>query len=205
MTSPRTLRFVASIVLSALLAGLATGTVLGHAELATVTPADKSSVTAPPSEIVITYTEPLKPANSSIKLVDTNGKVVVEGGTVDAGDPKTMRLALPADLGIGTYTARWTSASALDGDLDHGTTTFTYAVGPIPGTPGPTGGTSPSGPPSPSTTSSSVASLPVGSPSAPATTPTASTSDAVIPIVVALIVLAALGLWLLRGRTRGSR
>lgn len=205
MTSVRILRLVASITLSALLAVLVTGTVLGHAELATVTPADKSSITAPPSEIVMTFTEPLKPANSSVKLVNANDKVVVEGSTVDAGDPKTMRLAVPVDLGVGTYTVRWTSASALDGDLDHGTTTFTYAVGPSPESPGSTVGASPSIAPSvaPSAAapSASVGPAPSSAPTAPAT----STSDAVIPIVVALIVLAALGLWLLRARSRGSR
>lgn len=200
--SPR--RRVATLVLAALLIGLGTRTALGHAELATVTPPDKSSVDAPPAEIVMTFTEPLKPANSSIKLLDTANKVVAEGSTVDAADPKTMRLAVPAALPIGTFTARWTSTSALDGDVDHGTTTFTYAIGPVPGTVPPSAdagatGASPSAPaPVPSAGPSAASSAP---PTAPAT----STSDAVIPIVVALIVLAGLGVWLLRGRSRAAR
>jgi copper resistance protein C len=170
---------------------------LGHAELDTVSPADGSSVETPPSEIVMTFTEPLDPTKSSIRLVNTNSKVVAEGSTVDASDPKTMRLALP-DLPIGTYTARWTSSSALDGDLDHGTTSFTTgAIGPIPGTPLPGAGSA--GPSiAPSVAPASVA----PSPSAPPSSSTGSTSDAIIPIVVALIVLAALGAWLLRSRAR---
>ena len=176
---------------------------LGHAELATVSPADKSSVSTPPTEIVMTFTESLDPAKSSIRLVDTSGKVVAEGGTVSSSNPNIMRLALTTPLRMGTYTARWTSASALDGDLDHGTTLFTTgAIGPQPGSP------------SPSSAAASASELPsvaasvapsaiiTAAPSSPPTTPAASTGDAVIPVIVALIVLAGLGLWLLRGRGR---
>ena len=153
----------------------------------------------------MTFTEPLVPAKSSIKLVNTNGQVVAEGSTVDAGDTKTMRLVLPANLPIGTFTARWTSASAVDGDLDHGTTTFTSGIqGPDPGTP------IPSASPAVSASTAPVDVLPSdiarsAAPSAPPTTPAASTSDAVIPIVVALVVLVGFGVWLLRGRSRGAR
>jgi copper resistance protein C len=181
-------------ILFTLLAALAPGVALGHAELATVSPADGSSVETPPSEIVMTFTEPLDPAKSSIRLVNTNSKVVAEGSTVDASDPKTMRLDLP-DLPTGTYTARWTSSSALDGDLDHGTTSFTTgAIGPSPGSPQPTAASV-----APSVAVSGAASALV---SAPPTAPPSSTSDAIIPIIVALIVLAALGAWLLRSRAR---
>lgn len=206
MTTRRSLRLLA-VVLFALLFGLGTGTALGHAELDTVTPADGSNPNSAPSEIVMTFTEPLEPAKSSIKLVTTNGKVVAEGSTVDTGDAKTMRLTLPADLAIGTFTARWTSASALDGDLDHGTTSFTFfAVGPIPGTPVPS-----ALPSSPSASRSARASgtapsvVPSPSPSSPPSTPTASTSDAIIPIVVVLIGILAVGAWLFRGRSGGGR
>jgi methionine-rich copper-binding protein CopC len=175
--------------------------VLGHAELAAITPADQSSVSTV-SEIDITFTEPLDPAKSSIRLVNLSGAVVAEGGTVDATKPTVMRLFLTTPLPLGTYTVRWTSASALDGDLDHGTTSFTAgAQGPIPGTAAPTDASA-----SPSIATSSVPSaVPSAAPSAPPATPAASTSDAVIPVVVALIVLVALGLWLMRGRSRGAR
>ena len=197
MTFHRARPVAGILILSALLTALVAGIALGHAELATVVPADGSSVANPPSEIVMTFTEPLDPAKSSIKLVDTNGNVVAEGSTVDASDPKTMRLALP-DLPIGTYTARWTSSSALDGDLDHGTTSFTTgAVGPSPGSPQPTAASV-----APSVEVSGASSV---SASAPPTAPASSASDAIIPIVVALLVLAGLGAWLLRGRMRAGR
>ena len=114
----------------------------------------------------------------------------------------TMRLALTEGLAPGTYTIRWTSFSTEDNEQARGTTTFTVAAASTP---------SPSPTPSVATAAPSVApsvapSIPPAgsaSPSAPPTAPAASTGDAVIPIVAALLVLAGLGVWLLRGRTRG--
>jgi methionine-rich copper-binding protein CopC len=169
--------------------------VLSHAELDTASPADKATVTASPAEIVFTFTEPVVPAKSSLKVVDNTGKIVAEGSTVDPTDAKTMRLTLGPQP-PGTYTVRWTTASALDGDLDHGTTTFTIA----PSAASPTATVSASASvaaseaPSPSALSVSP------SPSGETGTPT-SAGDAVIPVVAALVILGAFGLWLLRGRS----
>jgi len=186
-----------------LLAGLlAPATVLGHAELDTVTPADKSTIQTPPTEIVMTFTEPVDPKKSSIKLVDASGAVIAEGSTVDSANPKLMRLPITDVLAAATYTVRWTTASTLDGDLDHGTTTFTVAVAASVA-PSPSASVTFAPSASPSAVPSSAAPSP--SPSAPPTTPATSTSDAVIPIVVALLVLVGLGLWLVRGRSRARR
>jgi methionine-rich copper-binding protein CopC len=198
MTASRTLRLAASIALSALLAGLVTGTVLGHAELATVTPADKSTVQGPPEEIVMTFTQNLDPLKSSIVVVDAAGKVLVQGGII-AGSPREMYLPLPGPLPVGAYEIRWTTFSSEDQEQARGTTTFTVAaaasVAPSTATESPSAGASvaPSGAPSVVVSAA---------PSSPPTTPAASTNDAVIPIIVALIVLAGLGMWLLRGRAR---
>jgi methionine-rich copper-binding protein CopC len=200
----RTSRVGFAVVAGLVTALLIAATVaLGHAELATVTPADKSTVTAPLAEIVMTFTEPVAPANSSIKLVDSSNKVVVDGSTVDAGDAKTMRLAVPSALPPGAYTVRWTTKSALDGDLYHGTTAFTLNAAPSVPPPSP-----PSASPSAAAASASAAPsasssiAPAPSASAAPAIPASSTGDAVIPVVVALIVLAGLGLWLLRSRAR---
>jgi len=203
----RTIALRATIA-SGLLAGLllTPAIVLGHAELDTATPKDKSTVQTSPTEIVMTFTEPVVPSKSSIKLVDASGSVIAQGSTVDAGDAKTMRLAL-SPLDPATYTVRWTTASALDGDLDHGTTTFTVAAAPSvapSASPAPSAATAPA----PASAGASVAPpsvAPTPSPPSAPTTPAASTSDALIPVVIALIVLAALGLWLMRGRSRSGR
>jgi copper resistance protein C len=198
------LRLGVLAALAAVVAGLflAPAIAVAHAELATVTPADKATVEGSPTEIVMTFTEALKPANSSIKLVDASNAVVAEGSTVDADTPTTMRLALADDLAPGTYTVRWISASAQDGDLDKGTTTFTVVALPSAA---PSAAPSEVASASPSAAPSVVTSVaPSAGPSPAPTVPATSTSDAVIPIVVALIVLAALGAWLLRGRGRSG-
>ena len=103
--------------------------VLGHAELDTMTPANGSTVTSAPTEIIATFTEPLDPSKSSIVVLNASGAQIASGGQVDAADAKKMTLALPP-LEAGTYQVRWTSDSAQDGDLDRGTTGFTYAPAP---------------------------------------------------------------------------
>ena len=191
-------RLVAGLAALVLLIALGPTVVLGHAELATASPADKATVTGSPPEIVFAFTEPVVPAKSSLKLVDSAGRIVAEGSTVDPTDAKTMRLAVSPQP-PGTYTVRWTTASALDGDLDHGTTTVTIATA----SPSPTIAAS-------ATPSASVAASEAPSPSAVSVSPTpsgdtgtpTSTGDAVIPVIAALVILGAFGLWLLRGRSR---
>ncbi|HEY3164887.1 MAG TPA: copper resistance protein CopC [Candidatus Limnocylindrales bacterium] len=192
------LLFMAGLL--AVFAGLGRSVALAHAELDSVTPADKSTVLGTPAEIVMTFTEKLDPNKSSIKLVDPAGTVVVQGSTVDAGTPPTMRLALPTVFAPGTYTIRWISVSAEDGDLDQGTTTFTIAAA-VSAEPS----AAPSAGPSAAASGQPISVAPSPAASASPTTPAASTGDTVVPIVVALILLAALAAWLLRGRGRTAR
>lgn len=201
MTSRRTTRLVAALSFAALVVIGLPGAVLGHAELSTVTPADKSTVGGPPPEIVMTFTETLDPGRSTIRLLDAAGTLVVEGGTVDPGDDvATMRLAVPANLAPGTYTIRWTSFSTEDNEQDRGTTTFTLTPSAAPPT------TQPSNPPvdapSASAPPASVVPSTAPSPSAPPTTPTASAGDALIPIIVVVVAIIGIGVWLARGRAR---
>src|SRR4051794_24252326 len=93
MTPTRTRRIVAAAALAAAFIFVAPGGALGHAELATMSPADKSTGPAP-TEIVATFTEALDPSGSSLTVVDANNSVVAQGGTVDATDKKTMTLPL---------------------------------------------------------------------------------------------------------------
>jgi copper resistance protein C len=172
--------------------------VFAHAELDTISPADKSSGPAP-TEIVATFTEELDPSASNLKVVDSAGKVLVEGGTVDPTNKKLMRLSLSSTvLAPGAYTIRWQSKSADDGDLDRNTTSFTVTAAASPSV-APSVLASASAPPSASVEPSVAAPSP--SPSGGTSTSTTST-DALIPIVAALVVIGLLGLWLLRGRGR---
>jgi methionine-rich copper-binding protein CopC len=195
---PRRLRaalpFIVVLVVLAVPAAVA-----AHAELETVSPADGTTVTVAPSEIVMTFSEALDPAKSSIVLAEVGGSPLLSGGVVDPADATRMTLATP-DLAAGEYEIRWTSASAEDGDIDRGTTHFTYA--PPPPSPSATASTAPSVAPSPSVASSPSA-APSPSPSA-AGTPAASSTDILLPIVAALAVVVLLGTWLLRNRARGA-
>jgi methionine-rich copper-binding protein CopC len=176
--------------------------VLGHAELDTMTPATGSTVTAAPAQIVATFTEPLDPAKSSLVLVTSGGAQVASGGVVAADDAKKMTLALPS-LAAGAYEIRWTTASALDGDLDRGTTTFTYAPAAPSASPSSAASATPAASAA-ATPSPSIAATVAPSPSGTGQPASASTSDLLIPIVVAVILVAGLGYWLLRGRSRSS-
>lgn len=183
-----------------LLLTLVPSAVLGHAELDTISPADKSSG-PPPAEIVGTFVQNLDPAKSNFRVVNAGGTVVAEGGEVDPATPRRMTLTL-SPLSPGAYTIRWTTFSTEDSELAHGETTFTVvAATPSPSV-APSEAASPSVAPSASASPAPSAATPSPSPSGGTGTTTTSTSDAVIPVIAALIVLAALGLWLLRSRSR---
>jgi methionine-rich copper-binding protein CopC len=175
-------------------------TALGHAELDTITPANGSTVTESPQQIVATFTETLDPSKSSIVVVTAAGSEVASGGVVGA-DLKTMTIALPA-LEPGAYQVRWTSTSAQDGDLDRGTTGFTYAPAPTSSpTPIPAASATPVATQA-ATPSPSAAPAASPSPSANGQPASSSTADVLIPIIAAVVVIGGLGYWLLRGRSR---
>lgn len=202
MTIRRNTRLLAALTIISLVLIALPGTVLGHAELSTVTPTDTSTVVGSPAEILMTFTENLDPGRSTIRLVNAAGAVVAEGGSVDPGDDvRTMRLAVPADLAPGAYTIRWTSFSTEDNEQDRGTTTFTVAAATPPPSAPPSIGPSILPSASPSAASVAPSGVPSPTPSAPPTSPTASASDALIPIIVAVLAIIGLGLWLARGRS----
>jgi copper transport protein len=194
------LRAVASLVIVLTAFAFPAG-VLAHAELETVSPADGAVVTEVPAEIVMTFSEALDPDKSSIVVVDASGTTVVSGGVVDSAEPTRMVLAL-SGLEAGAYELRWTSASAEDGDIDRGTTSFTYSPPPSP-SPTVAATAAPSASPSapPSATPAPTASPTPSADGAPA----ASSTDILLPIVAALAVVVLLGAWLLRNRARGAR
>ena len=198
MVPQRLRRSLAVLVGASLFLILVPVAALAHAELDTISPADKSSG-PPPQQIVGTFVENVDPSKSSYTVVDASGKVVVSGGEVDPANTKRMTLALPV-LAPGAYTIRWTTLSADDNEIARGTTTFTVvAPSPSPSaTPVPSASVAASASPSASAPPSAA---PSPSPSGGTGTPT-STTDALIPIVAVLVVLALLGLWLLRGRGR---
>jgi copper resistance protein C len=169
-----------------------------HSELVTASPADKSTVSGTPAEIVLTFTASLDPAKSSIIVLDPNASQIAKAG-VDPADDKVMRLTPPA-LEPGAYEIDWTSV-ALDGDLLRGKVTFTVTAP----TPSPTVAATASASAAASATPA-VSAAPTPSPAASAAPAPTSTSgaDVILPVLVAIVLIAVLGAWLLRGRMRGG-
>jgi methionine-rich copper-binding protein CopC len=188
----------ALLVLGALIALALPITASAHADLVSATPADKSTVNGTPTEIVLTFSESLDPAKSSMILRDPSGSQVAKAG-VDPAEDTVMRLTPPA-LEPGAYEIDWTSA-ALDGHLLRGKVTFTVTAP----TPSPTvAPTLPASAVASATPATSAA--PTPSPASSAVPAPASTSgaDVVVPVLVAIVLIAVLGAWLLRGRMSGG-
>lgn len=174
--------------------------VAAHSDLETAAPADGAVVSGTPPEIVLTFSEPLDPAKSSVTLHDPSGAEIGKGG-VGAADDTLMRV-VPTSLEPGTYEIRWTSA-ALDGDILRGTLHFRVTAPTPSPTPEPTATPTTAPSATVAATPSPVAS-PSPSPSAAPGPTSASGGDVIVPIVAAVVLVGILGAWLLRGRSRGG-
>jgi copper resistance protein C len=171
--------------LTAFLLGLAAawllaGPVLGHASLASSDPADGSSVPFP-SSITLTFDDDLDAAKSQFGVVDATGAAVATGH-VSASDAKTMQ-ATGLSLTLGPCQVRWT-AVASDGDLTRGTVSFTVIqAGAVSIEP-----TASTGAVSPSPAASDGGAGGVA----------ARSGDVVLPIAAALVLVAVVGVVILR-------
>ncbi|HLX16270.1 MAG TPA: copper resistance CopC family protein [Bradyrhizobium sp.] len=114
---------ILTIATAALLAVIAGTAAQAHALLDHAQPRVGSSVPAAPREVVLTYTQNLEPAFSSVEVSDANG------ARVDLGKPSisasTMRVGLKP-LPPGTYRVRWQVLS-VDTHTTEGS--FTFHVG----------------------------------------------------------------------------
>lgn len=173
--------------------------VLAHAELISAQPGPGDRLTIAPSELVAKFTQDLDPSRSSLELRDASGTRIVKGGELGNG-PREFRLDLP-ELAPGKYEVRWVSLSTEDGEIFRGTYTFEVVAAtptPTPAPPSPTPAM-PSASTTPSSSPPSRSSIPSPVPTQ-GPVPDASGLDAfvVLPIVVAALVVAAFGVWMLR-------
>ena len=183
----------AAVTAALLTVMLVPGLALAHADLDTPTPADKSTVTTPVTEVAGTFTQRVKAGGSKLVVKLVGGATVAEGG-LDPDDNKRMVATPATPLGSGSYLVEWTTISRDDDELARGTWTFTVAVAPTPSpTPVATAAPTASGAPS---TAPTAATTPAPS-AAPTPLPSAdggtagSGDDAIIPIIVGVIVLGA--------------
>jgi methionine-rich copper-binding protein CopC len=182
---------------------LVPGLVVGHSELQTPTPADKSSVSTPVTQVSGTFTESIKKDGSSLLVKDATGTTVAQGG-VDPADDKVMTASPTTPLANGSYTVQWTTISADDGDLARGTWTFTVAVAATPSPAATTGASASAAPTATPSALPTVAPTPAASPSPSGggSDTSGGGSDVILPIVIALVVLGAGAAYLLSRRGR---
>ena len=114
---------ILTFAISALLIVTAGTTAEAHAFLDHAEPRVGSTVPTAPRELVLSYTQNLEPAFSSVEVNDANG------ARVDLGKPKidasTMRVGLKP-LAPGTYRVRW---KVLSVDTHTSEGSFTFHVG----------------------------------------------------------------------------
>jgi methionine-rich copper-binding protein CopC len=194
-------------LLAAVLALLAPGLVLAHAELVSSDPQDGAVLETPPTSVTLTFSEGVV-GKSSMQLIAPDGSTI--GSTGPAADGDTSMSLGGLDLGPGPYTVQWTSVAA-DGDILRGKLAFTVtAASPTLPSPSPTPPASaePSASPTPLTsvgTSATPTSPPTvaPSPSADTGTVTAAQGDVLLPILAALVIVGVVGVLVLR-RNRAS-
>ena len=121
-------RIATTMVLAGPLIALAPVAASAHAHLKSATPAAGATVSTPPSEVTIDFTEGVEPLFCKIEVLDALG-VHVEEGPPDAapGDNKHLTEKLKR-LGAGTYTVQW-HATAVDTHKTEGSYDFTVAQG----------------------------------------------------------------------------
>jgi methionine-rich copper-binding protein CopC len=179
--------------------------VVAHAALEVPIPADGATVVGTPTDVSGTFAQDMKTDGSSMQLRDAGGMVIATGG-VDPGNVRRMVIPdLPA-LVPGDYEVRWTTLSAEDGELARGTWSFAVAAPPSP-TPSLVPSAAPPSP-EPTSTVAPSAAAPSAAPPSPEPSPTAAPSapddgvgsgtDAILPIVIALIIVAAGAFYLAR-------
>ena len=108
---------------------LATGpAAAAHGALQSSDPAGGSSLDRPPPAVTLRFTERPDPGLSTVRVLDSNGRVVAGGpALVVPGRPSELRVPL-AGLPAGGYTVAWRIVSAVDGHRTDGV--FGFGVGP---------------------------------------------------------------------------
>jgi methionine-rich copper-binding protein CopC len=112
------------IIMFALL--LSAATAHAHAYLDRAEPRVGSSVSSPPRQLSLWFTQNLEPAFSGAQVLDSSGARVDQGARVDSGNRSLMRVSLKP-LRPGSYKVFWRVLS-VDTHTTEGS--FSFQVGP---------------------------------------------------------------------------
>jgi len=131
------MKFVVGLIAGILALG-AVSVAFGHAEPARVTPGDGAVLNQLPGEIVIEMSQEMaiRDDANDIDLINASGtEVTTVAAVIDRSNRKRISVPLPSELPVGTYTVKWKTLSAEDGDPADGSLSFTYdpAAQPSPG------------------------------------------------------------------------
>lgn len=113
-----------------LIALLRASPVAAHADLSSSIPADGAQLTSAPSQVVLVFTEELKPTENEIRVTHASGAQVDRSDTtLDKRDPdrRTIFVSLKPDLTDGIYTVNWKNNGA-DGHAEEGSFRFSIAA-----------------------------------------------------------------------------
>jgi len=100
------------------------GFALAHAFLESAVPAVGGTVSTPPKEVSITFTDEVEPSFSKIEVTDAAGKAVDSGGAhLSKESPKVLTVGLQP-LPPGTYHVNW-HVTSVDTHKSEGSFTFT--------------------------------------------------------------------------------
>ena len=96
-----------------------------HAFLDRAIPGVGSTVSGPPGELQLSFTEGVVPALSGVKIAEAGGGAVAAGKPVgDPGNPSVLHVRLGKALHAGTYVVTWHVVS-IDSHPTKGTYKFT--------------------------------------------------------------------------------
>jgi copper transport protein len=90
--------------------------VAAHGYLVRAIPPDRAVLDRPPTRVQYWFSEALEPRFSSIRVSDSSGSVIAEGG-LDETNRALLSVRLPADLPDGAYTVDLRLAFASDGHV----------------------------------------------------------------------------------------
>jgi copper resistance protein C len=197
VTPPRRRRFLLAIASATLIGFAAAGVAAGHSEFVSSSPSAGATVAAEPiTPIVLTFTEEL--ASASHADITGPGGDKVGTAKVDPANNKRLTFTPAAALAPGTYAVAWTSV-ATDGDILRSAKPITFTVQSAASAP-PSTPASASAPAAASLTASASA-----SPSPSPDDVSATSTSAILPVLAAILIIAVLGLVLLRNRRPAAR
>ncbi len=103
-------RLIAVLVASLLTLVVSTGVAAAHAKLESMTPADGSSMAAPPTQVVLTFSEPVGSNGTQVQVKSPTGKNVATGDVQVLDNKVTQPVGAMIEAGRYQVDARVVSA-----------------------------------------------------------------------------------------------